>query len=915
MSSRFAFLPNARTELLTRTVPPAAGGTRRQVAIDIEIEADNAPRPPRIPITGTVFGPGDIASVNRAIVSRIEPAAGLRGFEPNYMPFVEFVDADFPWRYSLDTGNPNRTKPWIVLLALLATEFEFVTGSTNPLPRIRVKNPSISLPDLAQSWAFAHVQLTLPAGTDTVAGMINADPVHQFSRLLCTRRLLERQSYSMFLVPAYEAGRLRGIGSEDAPSTFDAPAWSASSTDPVDLPVYYQSLLVTDSMEDVETQLRRLRALTSAEINAAGIPRIASAARPGYYATYSKPGAQFKVEGALRQSEEPETGLQTDQALTTLMTATLNEGIKSEADSEDVNGPDPLVAFPPYGWRYGPETQVLRSRAQQGRWFDLVNLDLKFREVAGLGAETVRRNQEVFVKRCWEQYESVLEANRRLARLKAASVLAGRIVDRHAAKLPSSTLLTLAEPLQPYVKATAASVVVDALRQHGAPSSYAARGLRRLSSKRSTKVEVQGVGPVRVVPAPAIPGDLRGDPLTRPLQRPTDARVNSAFLARQGLAAPIASSVSAFLLPAKFAGIARARRVGVRVTSFDSSTLSAKLNETLKKLPGIKADFTVSGRLPPEKSDISPIYRCPVVDDPLAERLGEFAADSILTDASRLPPDTVAVFKENRRFIEAFLVGANHEMNKELRWREFPTDMRGTIFRRFWNRGYPAGDPKGDDIAEIHAWDDPLGTHFSSGDLDHAADLVIVIRSDVIRKLDLPILVLNEAVGTSWQSGSGVDHEPVFFGKLGRDIAYYGFAVSRDHILQVARDRVFLVVYEPTGRNRFGLDIATAAIRQRRRNVGKQSLTFPVRALGRTEQAVFLQKDPPPPLSSGPARWDDFSWQHVALLESGYVDFARQLAISGQPDLWGAARTSASLARSFWQKPVAIVLPLKRIFQ
>jgi hypothetical protein len=913
MAGRFALLPNARSELLTRTTPPAAGGMRRQVALDVEIEADGAPQVPRIGVTGELFGPGDVCSVNRGIVSRVEPQSGLRGFEPNYMPFVEFVDADFPWRYSLDSGDPDRVKPWIVLIALLADEFEFVDGGTNALPRIRVKNPSTALPDLAQSWAFAHVQVSLAETTDTIATVLQVDPIHQFARLLCPRRLIERQAYSLFVVPAYEAGRLTGLASSQTASPYDAPAWNASSTEPVDLPVYYQSLFVTDSMEDVETQLRRLRPLTADEISAAGAPMQASAARPGYYADYVRAGARFAVEGALRLPGAAETGLETDEALTNLMIPTLNAGITSEGDSEDITGPDPLVAFPPYGWRYHPDNAVVRNRALTGRWFDLINLDLKFRQVAGLGAEAVRRNRDLFVRRCWEHYQDVLEANRQLARLKAAAVLAERVCDKHVAKLPSDTLVTLAEPLQPYVKGTTAAVIIDELRQHGTPSSFASRGLRRLSCRRSLRVAVPGRGTVRAVPVPAIPGDRRSDPVTAPLQRPNVARVNDALLARQGVAQPIAEGLSSFIAPPKFASAARARRVGIRIAALDSTAWSAKLIDTLRKLPGAKAELMIGGRLPPEMGNIMPIYRSPVLDDPLADRLRDFAPESILTDASRVATDKVAVFEENRRFIEAFLVGANHEMNKELRWREFPTDMRGTIFRRFWDRGRVAGDPSGDDVAEIHGWDGLLGTHFAPGNV--AADLVVVIRSAVVRKLDLPILVLNEAIGTQWQSGSGTDHEPIFFGKLGADIAYYGFDVSRDHILKAARDRIFLVVYEPTGRLRFGLDIATAAVRQQRQDVGRQSLAFPVRVLGRTENIVPVRKSPPGPVPPQPARWDDFSWQHVMLLPSGYIDFSLTITIPGQADLWGTGKTSASLARSFWQKPVAVVLPLKRIFQ
>ncbi len=39
------------------------------------------------------------------------------------------------------------------------------------------------------------------------------------------------------------------------------------------------------------------------------------------------------------------------------------------------------------------------------------------------------------------------------------------------------------------------------------------------------------------------------------------------------------------------------------------------------------------------------------------------------------------LLRTNNRFIEAYLVGLNHEMGRELLWREYPTDQRGTYFR------------------------------------------------------------------------------------------------------------------------------------------------------------------------------------------------------------------------------------------
>ncbi len=49
-------------------------------------------------VEGELVGPGDIVGIHQCAVSRFEPRSGLRGFEPHYTPFVEFADADFPWR-------------------------------------------------------------------------------------------------------------------------------------------------------------------------------------------------------------------------------------------------------------------------------------------------------------------------------------------------------------------------------------------------------------------------------------------------------------------------------------------------------------------------------------------------------------------------------------------------------------------------------------------------------------------------------------------------------------------------------------------------------------------------------------------------------------------------------------------------
>lgn len=913
MAGRFAFLPNARNTLVNASQAPAAGGNRRRIALDVEITADGIAQLPRVPAAADLVGPGDVTGVSRAMISRIEPAGALRAFEPNYIPFLEFIDADFPWRYSLELPLDGRIKPWVVLIALAPEEFEVVTGAAEVLPRIRVANPSIALPDLAQSWAYAHVQLALPDAATTVSGSLSADATRSFSRLFCPRRLEERRAYTLFLVPAFEAGRQRGLGTEPTAQPFDAPAWSTASADPVDLPVYYQSRFVTDSLEDLETMLRRLKPMTIAESAAAGTPTRASAARPGYYPGYTNPGHSFEVQGALQQVNTPLPVLDTDAALNALMAETLKNSIKGEAGIVAAGEPDPPVAFPAYGWRYGQESEVSRPKAEQREWFDLVNLDLKFRQAAGRGAETVRRNQEVFAQRCFEQYEEIVEANRRLARLNFAAIMAERMTVKHLAKLAPDTVLALAEPLQPYVKGTTGKTIIEELRAAGAPTSYAARGLRKLSAKRMQKMDVAGVGRLTVAPQPAIPGDQTSNNVLLRMQRHAGDRDLPPLAARIGLTDEVSRRVQGFLDVRMFQQSARPAQTGIRVARFESRGMATHLTDTVKRLPAAKALATIGGLRPVEQQVIAPVYRAPVVTEPLVDKLNEFATDAILTDATRIPTDRVALFEENRSFIEAFLVGANHEMNKELRWREFPTDMRGTIFKRFWNRHRADSDPKGDDIAAIHGWTRELGKNFPPTDADQAGNLVLVIHSDLVAKYEMPIVNLNIATGSVWQSASGVDHEPVFSGKVTRDIAYYGYDVSRELILGELLARTFLVIYEPPGRMRFGLDIATASVRQSRQNIQQQSLAFPVRHLLRTEAKVLTRPDPPAAVPIHPAKWDDFSWSHVARHPSGYINFDTAISIPNQPDYWGAGKTSASVARSFWQKPIAAVLPLRRV--
>ena len=50
-----------------------------------------------------------------------------------------------------------------------------------------------------------------------------------------------------------------------------------------------------------------------------------------------------------------------------------------------------------------------------------------------------------------------------------------------------------------------------------------------------------------------------------------------------------------------------------------------------------------------------------------------------------LTRDTAGLAMTNQRFVEAYMVGCNQELTRELLFNGFPTDQRGTYFRQFWD--------------------------------------------------------------------------------------------------------------------------------------------------------------------------------------------------------------------------------------
>ncbi|MFB7378797.1 hypothetical protein ACFC6U_30315 [Kitasatospora purpeofusca] len=140
--------------------------------------------------------------------------------------------------------------------------------------------------------------------------------------------------------------------------------------------------------------------------------------------------------------------------------------------------------------------------------------------------------------------------------------------------------------------------------------------------------------------------------------------------------------------------------------------------------------ITVTGEslVAPPEQPTDPVMVCPEFPAAMALAIKESEPDWFLPGIAAVPDDRAVLLKANGPFIAAFMVGANDELNREMRWREYPTDLRGSPFTHFWPR--PDGLA---DIPPVHGWapDGALGSHLAldANDLD-----VLLIRGRLVHR-------------------------------------------------------------------------------------------------------------------------------------------------------------------------------------
>jgi hypothetical protein len=149
------------------------------------------------------------------------------------------------------------------------------------------------------------------------------------------------------------------------------------------------------------------------------------------------------------------------------------------------------------------------------------------------------------------------------------------------------------------------------------------------------------------------------------------------------------------------------------------TTIARRVRE---RIPGLEDHFP--GWLANERFD--PVMAAPRFTHPMYEALHRHDPEWLLPGVGRIEPhEMVTLLETNEEFVEAFLVGLNHEFARELVWRGYPTDGRATSFRSFWT-------PRDELTSPVHRLGPgALGSHVS-GELRGA--LVVLVRGDLVRR-------------------------------------------------------------------------------------------------------------------------------------------------------------------------------------
>jgi hypothetical protein len=715
----------------------AALPARAGLSVQLKVMVDGAVAPTQPnPVPVQMFGPGDVVGIDPRHIIRTEPRPFTTNFEPNFLCGIEFDEPDFPWLFTPAAPNGDRLRPWLALIALKPDEFTRSTAPPNPLPSIQVQHMP-ALHDLSLAWNWAHAQIS---GDLTLVDAMASSPGSVISRLVCPRRLDPETHYTAFLVPAFETGRLAGLGTDTSTIATTDLAWTADTKAPLPLPVYFQFEFNTSDAGDFESLVRRL----TPRLLGAGVgQRLMDVSQPMH--NIPSAGPPLDLRGALQSiTPNPVDWKDPDKtAFQTKVQTFINQPAAANDDPANPIKDDPVIAPPIYGRWHAAVQSVNRAAAG---WVNELNLDPRNRVPAGFGTQVVQTERSSLMASAWQQVEGVLKANQLLRQAQLARAAMQQVFRQHFTAAQPETAVLLTAPLHSRIKATT-NTIRAATRTSRVPERMFSGTFRKVTRPRrgigssvlrsSVLLTRVNTGDLPVVPPPKPPGGLVSIEQISDKVAASATAVDLADSVRAVLPGTRVSGVTENLrlsgftpgnitsVPARGGfqitppGVPPATGVGTGSDSDDAkvfrqaaadifaftqaqpddppdapqldfaslkTTLLARLDPASTVPNRTLALISLSTRikwLPPDP--IEPIMAAPEFPQPMYAPLRDLSPEYLLPGVELVPPETMGLLLVNHAFIEAYIAGLNHEMARQLLFNGYPTDQRGSYFRQFWD--------------------------------------------------------------------------------------------------------------------------------------------------------------------------------------------------------------------------------------
>lgn len=812
----------------------AAGALPRSSPIPASIILAGEAEPVDAPLA---LRPADhAAAIEPGQIVRRFPSPNSAGADYGYFPLADVLAPDLPWLLTPaaadetaadPSGSTGRLRPWLVLVCVEEAVAQIVPAA--PGRPAQLTAPVDQLPDLGESYAWAHVQSI--AERSAVADELGASPGSVIARFVCPRRLQPNTTYRVALVNAFVAA-----GDQLQ------PAWTPGAPLARPLLAYDTWTFATGDAHSFEELCERLGPVGDPTVVFGLHTTDLTELGPVDPWPAGTTSVTVDYRGALWDTD-------VDPQILGPLADDFAQPLRGVLDRSELHptiapdDPDPIVAPPFYG-AYAKNATGVPGFG----WMSVLNLAPAPRMAAGLGAAVVRKNQERYMALAWQQVGALRETNRQLSltRLQGET---GATWKGRADRLDPLQQLTVVRSQLTFVRDPDGAAPRRAMHLSSFPDALASPAFSRAVRPGGVVARATARRGEHRLPWLASVGVVFGDPgLRRELHfaipaRPDGARPADSRHHGGNEEIPIDPTVmDDFGLDAT-----------ARLATAAIAPIGAALTRLVARIPAL------TGHVPAGPDAPTRVVIGPTIEEALMWGLVDLAPELLLPGVEDFPNNSVRVVAANPAYISSFLAGANHEMIRELLWREFPADFTATTFRRFWDRR----DRTITDIDPISDWPrtDGLDTLGSAG----SDSVVLLIRGDLVRHYpNVRVLLIDPA--------TGVGELPSFDGWIPPDVRFMGFDVGDSDAVTTPGSGWLIAFEELPTEPRFGLD-------------------------------QLAPGDQLPDLTS----WDALAWEHL----TGHED-ATHLMIGDEfpstsappePDeaTWGL--NSAHMARATYQRP------------